>query len=104
MKRTFSAFGWMFLAGIALLSSCTTDDEDLFPENTDKSQTKITLKLKVKQANQLKNIAFPVSYDSVMFSGKSSLNVCATSNFPLTLFNTAGNKFTLCALAFFPEQ
>ncbi|MDD4823097.1 MAG: hypothetical protein PHI48_11150 [Bacteroidales bacterium] len=65
MKRTLSAFGWMFLAGIALLSSCTTDDEDLFPDNTDNSQTKITLKLKVTQANQLKNIAFLGTYFSV---------------------------------------
>jgi len=65
MKRTFSTFGWMFLAAVALLSSCSTDDEDLFPDNKDKSQTKITLKLKVTQANQLKNIAFLGTYFSV---------------------------------------
>lgn len=65
MKRTFSAFGWMFLAGIALFSSCSTEDKDLFPDNTDKTETKITLKMNVLQDNQVKNIAFLGTYFSV---------------------------------------
>ena len=65
MKRTFSAFGWMFLAGIALLSSCDTEDKDLFPDNKDKSDIKIILKMNAIQDNQVKNIAFLGTYFSV---------------------------------------
>lgn len=79
MKLTFSAFGWMFLAGIALLSSCSTNEEDLFPDNTDKNQTKITLKLNVTQTNQVKNIAFLGTYFSVNWGDGIDQNFTATS-------------------------
>lgn len=79
MKLTFSAFGWIFLAGIALLSSCSTDDQDLFPDNTDKNQTKIILKLNVTQANQVKDIAFLGTYFSVNWGDGIDQNFTATS-------------------------
>lgn len=77
MRLTRSAFGWMFLAGIALLSSCSTDDEDLFPDNTDKNQTKITLKLNVTQANQVKDITFLGTYFSVNWGDGEDQNFTA---------------------------
>ncbi len=92
MKSTLSAFGWIFLAGIALLTGCSTDDENLFPDNTDKNQTKITLKLNVTQDNQVKNIAFIGSYFSVNWGDGVDQNYIALNqekSIPHT-FSTAG--------------
>jgi len=92
MKLTRSAFGWIFLAGIALLTGCSTDDENLFPDNTDKNQTKITLKLNVTQANQVKNIAFLGTYFSVNWGDGEDQNFTAINqekSIPHS-FSTAG--------------